>query len=257
MSLKSPAREPFSSRQDVSAQFQPAVPGTHRQAPGSWYVSLHVALIPSVLALLAAFASSTGFDQSVSDRFYNAAQARFPAHDSFWLELLGHRIAKDAIWLVAIGLLASAIGVGRLRATPEERRAIWIALIAMAIGPGIVYLLKQTTGHHCPWDLRTYGGFAEYNFDWFVTAANAGHCFPSGHSSAGYSLIALYFLGHAVDRPGLARSGLIAAIVVGAAFSVVRVAQGAHFLSHSLLAAAIDWSAAALVFTPLLLRKPR
>ena len=218
---------------------------------------LHVAVIPLLLALLASLASSTGFDQTVSDYFYDASSARFPAHDSFWLELFGHRIAKAAIWFVAVGLLAAAIGVGRFRQTPDTRLAIWTALFAMALGPAIVYLLKQTTGHHCPWDLKTYGGFAEYNFQWFVAAADAGHCFPSGHSSAGYSLIALFFLGHAVDRPRLARSGLIAAIVVGTAFSAVRVMQGAHFFSHNLWAAAIDWLAAATVFAPLLSRKQR
>jgi membrane-associated PAP2 superfamily phosphatase len=125
----------------------------------------------------------------------------------------------------------------------------------MALGPAIVYLLKQTTGHHCPWDLKAYGGFADVNLDWFVGGADAGHCFPSGHASAGYSLITLAFLGHATDRPWLARGGLIAAIVIGTAYSAIRVAQGAHFVSHNLWAAAIDWWAAALVFTPLLLRR--
>ena len=60
---------------------------------------LHMAFIPLVLALLALLASSTSFDQIVSDQFYDASSARFPAHDSSWLELFGHRIAKAAIWI--------------------------------------------------------------------------------------------------------------------------------------------------------------
>ena len=71
----------------------------------------------------------------------------------------------------------------------------------------------------------------------------------------GFALIALYFLGRALGRPRIARIGLTGAIVVGFALSAVRVAQGAHFISHNLWAAAIDWFAAALVFTPLLARK--
>ena len=255
MSLQSPAHASFLSRQRIPKQFVTVSPATMFLLPGPRHVGLHVVAIPLALALLAWLAASTEFDQRVSDLFYDASLARFPAHDSFWLELLGHRIAKDAIWIIAIGLLAAAIGVGRARQTPVERRAIWIALLAMALGPAIVSVLKHTTGHHCPWDLKAYGGFAEYNFDWFVAAADTGRCFPSGHSSAGHSLITLYFLGHAIDRPRLARNGLIAAIVVGTAFSAVRVAQGAHFISHNVWSAAIDWSAAALVFTPLLWRK--
>lgn len=47
--------------------------------------------------------------------------------------------------------------------------------------------------------------------------------------------------------------GLGPALVAGSLFSVVRMAQGAHFLSHNLWSAAIDWWVAALVFSPLLL----
>ena len=38
----------------------------------------------------------------------------------------------------------------------EQRQALIVAVFAMALGPAIVYLLKQTTGHHCPWDLKMY-----------------------------------------------------------------------------------------------------
>lgn len=221
------------------------------------HVWLHVISIPLALALLAWLVSSSDLDRITSDFFYDASRAGFPAHDNFVLELLGHRIAKAAIWIVALGLLGTAIGARRVLHRSDERNAPWVALAAMALGPAIVYLLKQTTGHHCPWDLTRYGGFAEYSPHWFVTAANAGHCFPSGHASAGYSLIALSFLGHALHRPRLAQHGLIAAIVVGTAFSLVRVAQGAHFVSHNLWSAAIDWSAAAIVFAPLLARGHR
>lgn len=216
---------------------------------------LHVAAVPLALAILAVLASNTGVDRAVSDYFYDASRARFPAHESFWLELIGHRIAKAAIWIVAILLLGAAIGVGRTWPKPDERRALWIALLAMALGPAIVFLLKHTSGQHCPWDLKAYGGFAEINLHWFVGATDAGRCFPSGHASAGFSLIVLAFLGRAIDRPWLARGGLIAAIVVGTAYSAIRVAQGAHFVSHNLWAAAIDWCAAALVFAPLMLRR--
>lgn len=214
-----------------------------------------MAFVPLALALLALLASFSGFDRAVSDLFYDASLARFPAHNSYWLEMLGHRVAKLAIWIVALGMLAVALATGRIRQTAHEQRAIGLALLAMALGPMIVSALKHTTGHHCPWDLQAYGGFADFSHEWFVAPVDAGRCFPSGHASAGFALIALYFLGHAIDRPRLARNGLIAAIVVGTAFSAVRVAQGAHFVSHNLWAAAIDWSAAALVFTPLLARK--
>jgi membrane-associated PAP2 superfamily phosphatase len=216
-------------------------------------VWLHVALIPAALGLLGWLASTSGIDRTISNFFYDPAVAHFPAHDNFWLDLFGHRIAKAAIWIVAICVLVAAVGAKRVwPAGAGTRRALWIALFAMALGPTLVFLLKQTTGHHCPWDLTAYGGFANATFDWFVAPIDAGHCFPSGHASAGYSLVALAFLGKALDRPRFACGALIATVVVGTAFSAVRVVQGAHFVSHNVWAAAIDWCAAALVFTPLL-----
>ena len=213
-----------------------------------------MAFVPLALVLLAWLASYSGLDRTVTDFFYDAELARFPAHDSYWLELIGHRAAKFSIWVIAIGTLAATFATERIRQSPHEQRAIVLAALAMALGPMMVSALKYSTSHHCPWDLRAYGGFADVSRDWFVAAADAGRCFPSGHASAGFALISLYFLGHAIDRPRVARAGLIAAIVVGAGFSAVRVMQGAHFVSHNLWAAAIDWFAAALVFTPLLAR---
>jgi membrane-associated PAP2 superfamily phosphatase len=250
MDPQSPTRDLSSTRPSTAAWFS-----ARSRLRGWRHVWLHVALVPLGIALSAWLASYTGFDRAVSDAFYDVSLARFPAHESFWLELLGHRIAKAAIWIVAIGLLGAAIGTGRTWPSAEQRQALIVAVFAMALGPAIVYLLKQTTGHHCPWDLKAYGGFADVNFQWFVAPADAGRCFPSGHASAGYSLITLAFLGHATDRPRLARGGWIAAIVVGTTYSAIRVAQGAHFMSHNLWAAAIDWWAAALVFTPVLLRR--
>lgn len=219
------------------------------------FLPVHVALVPLAMVLLAWLAANSGLDRVVTELSYDVSLARFPAHDSYWLELLGHRVAKIAIWVVALATLAAAFATERIRQNPHEQRAIVLAVLAMALGPMMVLALKHTTGHHCPWDLRAYGGFADLNHEWFVASADAGRCFPSGHASAGFALISLYFLGRVIDRPRVARFGLIAAIVFGTAFSAVRVAQGAHFVSHNLWAAAIDWFAAALVFTPLLARK--
>lgn len=255
MHPESQARGSLSARAIASStSLQPSAPHSRRGARHIW---LHVLGIPGAIALLAWLASTTGLDRTVSDLFYDPSLTNFPAHDDFWLELFGHRLAKAAIWIVAIAVLVAAVGAGRLWPGRSERHALWLALLAMALGPAIVYLLKHTTGHHCPWDLKAYGGFANITFSWFVAPSDAGHCFPSGHASAGYSLVALAFLGDAVDRPRLACGGFIAAFVFGAAFSVVRVMQGAHFVSHNLWAAAIDWCAAALVFTPLFLRASR
>lgn len=98
------------------------------------------------------------------------------------------------------------------------------------------------------WDLQRYAGFAVEIDSIFVSPAKAGQCFPAGHSAGGFSLFALVFGLSAIGRSAAARRALVVALIVGITFSYVRVIQGAHFVSHALWAAGIDWVAAGLPF---------
>jgi membrane-associated PAP2 superfamily phosphatase len=233
----------------------PAGSGSSQFLTGSRYVGWHAFFVPCLLALLAFLAASTGLDRAVSDFFFDSANSRFPGQDSFALELFGHQVARALVWIVWIGLVVATFAVHQARFGPGMYTALCATLLAMALGPTIVFLLKGFTGHQCPWSLKSYGGFAEYSPHWFVARAEAGRCFPSGHAAGGFSLIALYFLGGAIGSTLLQRIGLIAALALGTACSAVRVVQGAQFLSHNLWSAAIDWMVAALVFAPLLAKK--
>ncbi|MCH3723211.1 phosphatase PAP2 family protein, partial [Campylobacter coli] len=82
--------------------------------------------------------------------------------------------------------------------------------------------------------------------------AKAGGALPSGHAGAGYSMLTLYFAGWAAQRPGWRWWGLAVGIAAGVGFSIVRVLQGAHFLSQTLWSAALMWLLAALFFWPVL-----
>jgi membrane-associated PAP2 superfamily phosphatase len=88
-----------------------------------------------------------------------------------------------------------------------------------------------------------YGGYATHLglFDAAASGQSPGHCFPSGHAAAGFSLLAFYFAGFALGNPRLARSGLWSGLVAGMAFGMVRVAQGAHFISHNLWSGLVCW----------------
>lgn len=210
----------------------------------------HLLVIPGALALAALLAHYSGLDRALTAAFYDAASARFPAHASHLLELLGHRLAKDVVTVIWLALLAAALSThawprGRPTWT-AQRGVLWMTVIGMALGPLLVVGLKGLNSYHCPWDLAEFGGAAAFSSDWFVTAAEVGHCFPGGHAASGFCLIALYFMAQAMAKPRLARALLWSAVLVGLAFSAIRMAQGAHFLSHNLWAAAICWFVAAL-----------
>jgi len=218
----------------------------------SRFLLLHALLIPCALALAAWMAQRKGLDHAIAATLYDAGAGTFPARASALFEVLGHRFAKSAVLLLWFTLLAAALAATFMRTLPERSRAVLWALVgAMALGPSIVVALKEMNSQHCPWGLRDFGGYADHAAGWFVPASEAGHCFPSGHAAAGFSLVGLSFAGLALGNRRLARWGLAVALAAGVLFSAVRMAQGAHFLSHNLWAAAIDWFTAALVFAPL------
>jgi len=53
--------------------------------------------------------------------------------------------------------------------------------------------------------------------------------------------VTFYFAGLALGRPALARAGLWLGLAAGLTFSLARMAQGAHFLSHNLWSALVCW----------------
>jgi membrane-associated PAP2 superfamily phosphatase len=207
-------------------------------------------ILPCALIWLAVAARLGGLDRWLSDLAFDGASAQFPLRDAWPLELVGHHLARSMVvivWLGLVGLAAASYGFEALRPC---RRILWTTAAAMVLGPLIVVMLKSVTGFPCPWSLKRYGGFAAEATSWFTMPVDAGHCFPAGHSAAGFSFFAFAFAARAIRRPRLAVAAFWVALSLGTLFSAVRVAQGAHFLSHGLWAGAIDWLAAAAVFLP-------
>lgn len=209
--------------------------------------ALHL-LVAGLLAALALASAASGFDDTIARATFDSATGAFPARGSAMLELVGHRLAKSAVWIVWFVVLGAAIASQRVAALTPYRRVLWATAAAIALGPLLVSVLKGVTGPRCPWDLVEFGGQWPPSDTLFVPPAQAGRCFPSGHASGGYALFALYFAGAALGTARLRSAGLLLGLAAGTAFGVVRIVQGAHFLSHNLWSAVVAWSAAALVF---------
>ncbi len=224
-----------------------------RRAPVAMYALIHLVVVPALLAAAALAVRNSGLDLAIEDQFYSAELRGFPLRRAFWLEAIGHDLAKAVPIGVGILALVAAISAGRLEPLRRWRAVLWCLLLAMCIGPALITALKQVTAAHCPWDLARYGGYAAYTEDWFVAArADAGRCLPSGHAGAGFSLLALYFAGWAGGRTSWRWQGLAIGCLAGFVFGAVRTVQGAHFVSHAVWSAMIVWLFASLVFLPLI-----
>lgn len=198
-------------------------------------------VLPAVAVLLAL--ETTALDFTVSAWFFDPVAGIFPLRYSQALEVIGHQWARKAVvgvgcFIFALWLLSCALP----ELKPHRRLLLFLSL-AMAFAPLTVAVLKAASARHCPWNLQEFGGFAPH-LSLFASPQRGfppGHCFPGGHASAGYCLLAFYFAGYALGNRRLAAAGLWGGLTAGTAFGMARVAQGAHFLSHNLWSALVCW----------------
>jgi membrane-associated PAP2 superfamily phosphatase len=166
----------------------------------------------------------------------------FIGGDSWFLETVLHDRGKQLLIGFALCTLMALIvsnWVGRLR---PWRRSLGYLMLAFTLSVGVVPVLKKITRVHCPWSLKVFGGTEQYSslLSPRPVTAKPGRCWPGGHATGGFSLLALFF----VFRdywPKVARAALLFAITLGIIFSIGRMLQGAHFLSHNLWTALLDW----------------
>ena len=210
-------------------------------------------LVPVALVAVAVVARTSGLDDFLTDHFFDFSSRSFPLRSDRELELVGHTLARTSATIVWICTLAGALTSLAVPELRPYRTVLFLTTLAMALGPVVVVLLKDATTFACPWNLRRYGGLAADPIGWFSAPAAAGRCFPSGHSAGGFSFVAFYFAALYLRRRRLAHWLLALTVALGSAFSIVRLVQGAHFLSHAIWSAAIDWLLAALVFMPSML----
>jgi membrane-associated PAP2 superfamily phosphatase len=213
--------------------------------------------LPVVCATLLFLLELTDIDRQISDLFYSRAAGGFPLRYDTFLEVVLHHWGKYLVALICClaiaGLLLSYVVHG-LRA---QRRMLLFIALSLALAPATVSVLKHVSNKHCPWDIQDYGGMLPYTRLLDPSPdAKPGRCFPAGHASAGFALFAFYFAGRARGRGSEAAAGLCLGLGVGGLLGLGRMAQGAHFLSHTLWSALICWTVIALLYVAILRPSP-
>ncbi|MEE2799902.1 phosphatase PAP2 family protein [Halopseudomonas aestusnigri] len=211
-------------------------------------------LIPAALmALMLVFDTST-LDFWFSDLFYVPSDG-FVGRHSFFLEDILHDRVKQAVIVIGvlaiIGFVLSLLPTRLRRWRPE----LSYLVLSLALATSLVTPLKQLTNVPCPWSLVQYGGTEIHTplLSARPDTNKAGRCWPGGHASSGFSLLALFFALR--DRfPRAARGALIGALALGTVLSLGRTMQGAHFLSHNVWTLLFDWCICLLCYRLLLYR---
>ena len=174
----------------------------------------------------------------------------FPLRGVAWFELLFHKGLKNSLWLWVLLILINTLNLKQTWAqklrfnVPAPAWRVMLGLILLI--PLFVSLLKSQSLPYCPWDVTGLGG-TQPQYEWFdrllgllQSETKNGRCWPAGHASGGFALLASYAVFRVV-KPLWAKPALYAALAFGIVMGLAQQFKGAHFMSHTLWTAWFAW----------------
>ena len=160
----------------------------------------------------------------------------FPLKNHWALAQLNHRYVKNILILVYLSFLLGWLASFKFQAWQTRRWEFGYYFGMVVISTVLIGILKSQSAHACPWNMAIAGPQGmSWNF-----SATAGHCFPGGHASSGFALMAGYFVYRGSNRPR-AYFLLFSASILGLAMGWAQMMRGAHFFSHNLWTGWIIW----------------
>jgi membrane-associated PAP2 superfamily phosphatase len=205
-----------------------------------WLNHIVPALIFMLLMLLAY--PHTHLDTRITDLFFDAQLHRFTLKNDPFLTLWMHVRLKWLMVAIALAGLVLALLSYRVRGLRAYRLSLLWAFAGMMISTSAVSVFKHYSLHGCPWDIDLYGGSLPL-LDLFTSppaGSVAGRCFPAGHPSGGFALMAFYFA-FMHSRPRFSVLMLWVGLLMGLLMGLVQMMRGAHFLSHVLWSGWLVW----------------
>ena len=221
-------------------------------------ILLCTALAVLMLAAIVVVTMTPSVDIRISDAIFAARGGAWPLPHTGWTRVAGYEGPKYAVILFALVLVAGLLRPDLLRRLHLERREAAYLLTCLAIVPATIILLRSRSDIACTSQLLRYGGDVADWLGHFTFARLAGHdglhgCFPSGHASGGFALLALGLL----DRKPATRLALwCAALLYGSYMGMYQLLRGAHFLSHVVASALIAQLVVCLVAHAMLRERP-
>jgi len=206
-------------------------------------------MLPVVLMLgLLVVVEFTHLDKWVSGLAFDANLQAFPMKRDFLFDTVFHDWARKIPMAVAVLTLA-ALASTVFNQNVILRHAALFVFLSMLITTGLIALMKSSSSIHCPYDLVSYGGqFQETGLlDFSARIQAPGKCWPSGHASGGFSLLALYYAAR-IYKPEYRTPALVFALAIGFLFTVSQTIRGAHYLSHGIWSLLFVWLANELLY---------
>ena len=208
--------------------------------------NLNKHLIISILLLIfvIGFFQFTNSDIMVQNYFYNfETKSWLIDKDEPILKLFLYDGLKKGLIIFGVFILILLIFFRKKEFVKEYKKGLIILLLSSIFVPTIVGSLKAITNTPCPCNIEHFGGeypdikvLDKYPED-FIQKSKA-KCWPAGHASGGFALMALFFF---FKNPRNQFFGLIGAITLGWSMGTYKMLLGDHFLSHTIITMILAW----------------
>lgn len=203
------------------------------------YMGISLLIWPGIFLLAIFISRQTDIDWLISSRFFDVSGGGFLLRDDpVWKGFLhdGLKRVSVILWLVLLGLAIKA----RLQGNRARYEPLVFVLVTSALAVCLNSLLRSFSLHSCPWNLREFGGQADYFRLLMTTPANPGpgQCLPSGHASVAFMWLPAVYASFRW-RPQWSWWMALAVLVFGVLCGLAQIVRGAHFLTHILVSAAV------------------
>lgn len=187
-------------------------------------LSLFIILLLALLVVI-----YPDIDLAVSHLFFDEQSKTFPLDGPFLngfsdgLQLFFRYLS----WLLLLMLILSLIPYIR-KILPDSRKLLFIVLVII-IGPGLVVnsLFKNNFGRARPAQIEEFGGTKHFSPAFVISDQCDKNCsFVCGDAAGGFSFLALALLASRRRKIYISM-----ALGAGITFGLMRIVQGAHFLS--------------------------
>ncbi|AMZ72757.1 MULTISPECIES: phosphatase PAP2 family protein [Pseudomonas] len=228
--------------------------------------NLGIPLVCAVVVFL--LFDMTHLDIAISDLFYDPLHQVFPLGRVRLFEQITHKWARvipnwtgeaaivgvllSLFWPIfqppkrpgLLRLLDKARLSKPLRLAHKHRRDFLYVVFAFSLSTGVIHYLKGHTSVYCPVETTQYAGKIEHK-EWFqnfdlLKVAGDGRCWPGGHASGGFTMLALYFVARRY-RWRHSKALMHGALALGFVYGTTRVLQGWHYMSHTFWAGIFVW----------------
>ena len=204
----------------------------------------HILITAFLLIAVIALFQFSNLDIFVQNFFYNFETKNWIIDkDEPILKFFFYDGIKNLLILFAVAILFSLIFLRKRKFVQEYKKGLIIVLLAAIFVPSIIGSLKAISNTPCPCNIIHFNGtypeikaLDSYPKD-FVQTSKA-KCWPAGHASGGFALMALFFL---FKTPKNQKRALVVALVIAWSMGLYKMLLGDHFLSYTIITMIMAW----------------